>query len=259
MTDERPTVLLTRSAEENERLASIFGEKGLSTVSVPGIVIADPAGWVAVDAAIADLAGFDGVLFTSKNAVGKLLGRMGSAHPGAREVLDTRLIAAVGEKTEEALLEAGVRVDIVPEVGSAENLLASLDDIDLAGKRFLFPKSSIARDVLPTELRNRGAHVEEVVVYRTVPPEAAALESVRNSLVDGTIGCVAFFSPSAVRNIVQLLGVRCLESPVIAVIGPTTAAAAGTMGIRVDLTSSAATAEALADAIARTLASGAQT
>ena len=168
-------------------------------------------------------------------------------------MLDGKLIAAVGEKTEEALKAEGIRVDLVPEIGSAENLMTSLDGMEVAGRRFLFPKSSIARDVLPTELRDRGAEVEEIVVYRTISPEATALNAVRDALVAGTIDCVAFFSPSAARNVVQMLGRQCFGETIVAVIGPTTGAAAKSMGVSVDIVSPETNAEAFVRAIAGVL------
>ena len=46
---------------------------------------------------------------------------------------------------------------------------------DSTGKRILLPRAAVARDVLPAELRRRGAQVDVVEAYRTViPPEAAA-------------------------------------------------------------------------------------
>jgi uroporphyrinogen-III synthase len=118
------------------------------------------------------------------------------------------------------------------------------------GKTFLFPKSSIARDILPTELRHRGARVEEIVVYRTVPPEGGALDIVRTGLTDGSIQAVAFFSPSAVRNILQMLGSRCLTNTVLAAIGPTTASAVESIGLETHITSPTADAARFAEAIA---------
>lgn len=245
-----PTVLLTRSAEDNTLIAPVFHAAGLATVLLPAIVIAEPEDWTPVDDAIADLASFDGVFFTSRNAVRMFLRRLDEKLPDGRSAIRSLMVAAVGAKTEEALEDEDVRVDVVPEIGAAENLLASLDEMDLTGKRYLFPKSSIARDVLPTELRDRGAQVDEIVVYRTVPPDAGNLDAIRNGLVEGSIQCAAFFSPSAVRNVVQLLGSLCMQETVIAAIGMTTAGAARAMGLTVGIVAEAPDSDGLAAAIA---------
>ena len=46
---------------------------------------------------------------------------------------------------------------------------------ELNGQRILLPRAAVARDLVPTELARRGAHVDVVETYRTVqPPDAAA-------------------------------------------------------------------------------------
>jgi len=247
------TVLLTRSAEENLSAAPLFESVGLTTLSLPGIVIAEPDDWSDTDAAIGSLGSYDGVFFTSRNAVRAFLTRLHECRSDGTSLLQDLLIAAVGQKTEEELEAEHVRVDIVPEIGGAENLLASLDALDVAGKHFLFPKSSIARDILPAELRQRGAEIDEVIVYKTIPPDGGSLDTIRNSLVEGSIRCIAFFSPSGVRNITQMLGSRCMEDTFLAAIGPTTAAALQAGGLSVDLISPAPKTEEFARAIAASL------
>ena len=44
---------------------------------------------------------------------------------------------------------------------------------DLEGKRVLLPRAAVARDVLPHELRARGACVDVVEAYRAIVPESA--------------------------------------------------------------------------------------
>ncbi|MGN6483721.1 MAG: uroporphyrinogen-III synthase, partial [Thermomicrobiales bacterium] len=74
-----------------------------------------------LDAAVAALSagGFDWVMLTSANAVPVLAERVRRGSVPAR-------LAAVGARTADALSNAGIAVDLVPEQGSAEGLLASL-------------------------------------------------------------------------------------------------------------------------------------
>src|SRR5690606_29172858 len=91
-----------------------------------------------------------------------------------------------------------------------------------------------ARDVLPAGLRAAGAHVDEVLVYRTLPAEVdeAAL---RDALVRGALDALTFTSGSAVRRFAA-----CLDGPAhaaarrlpIAAIGENTAAALRAAGLR---------------------------
>lgn len=250
MSGARPTVLLTRSQEENERTAPLFEAAGLNVWSMPGVAIIAPSDWTPVDDAIDRLHEYDGILFTSGNAVTRLIERLRSHRPDGMQAMARLTIAAIGERTADAVEAAGLTVSVVPDIATAEDLSSAIDDSMLRGKRYLFPCSSIARTVLPDALRAAGASVEEVIVYRTVSPVATELDAVRDRLVDGSIRVVAFFSPSAVRNVVQLLGLKCLVTARIAVIGPTTAAAARQTGLEPTVQPVEHTAEALAAAVA---------
>ncbi|MGH2568833.1 MAG: uroporphyrinogen-III synthase, partial [Bacteroidota bacterium] len=87
-------------------------------------------------------------------------------------------------------------------------------------------------------------------VYNTVSPRQQDLDIVRNALLNRQIDVVTFFSPSAVRNFLQIMGTKSLEQTLIAVIGPSTASAAESLGIPVDIVAKQATAESLVETIA---------
>lgn len=244
---EGKTILVTRPTSADDEFTALLREAGAHVVHVPMVEIVEPESWEACDRALSHLEEYDGILFTSKNAVLKFLARVKTVVPDGERILNARAIFAVGEKTEEALEEAGIRVTAAPEIFSAQDLAETLSREQIAGRRFLFPKSDIARDVLPNALRTLGASVDEVVVYRTVAPHQADLDTVRNALAEGTVDAVTFFSPSSVRNFVQLLGHRCLQHVPVAVLGPTTEAAARNLGVTVSLRAFAATGAALVE------------
>src|ERR1039458_10591478 len=56
----------------------------------------------------------------------------------------------------------------------AEGMLEAFADHDLVEKRILLPRAAVARDLVPAELARRGARVDVVEAYRTVPPEQLA-------------------------------------------------------------------------------------
>ena len=99
-----------------------------------------------------------------------------------------------------------------------------------------------------------GAHVADVIAYRTIAPEApdhAVLEHIRVGEVD----VIIFASPSAFHNLAGFLGashlVKLAESVQFAAIGPTTARAMRESGVRVHIEAEEASAAGLADAIAK--------
>ncbi|GJQ22107.1 MAG: hypothetical protein HBSIN02_24620 [Bacteroidia bacterium] len=242
------TILLTRTRESNESDANLVRRFGATPVSFPAIRLTEPSSWEACDAAIIRLRSYDAVVFTSANAVRAFLARIGVVHPDAQQVLAHRRLYAVGRKTAAALSGNGMAVTLALESGTATDLADAIGSVE--GQSILFPKSEIARDVLPSILRSRNAMVDEIVVYTTVPPPPGELETVRAGLHGGGIDAVLFFSPSAVRNAVQLLGTAAMRKPVAAVIGPTTAEAAREAGLRADVVAPQPTAEALLDSLA---------
>lgn len=243
------SVLVTRAADASEEVISLLESRGARAVILPAISIVDPDSWTDADRAIARLDEYDGVFFTSKNAVERFLRRVQEFFGNDRSRMGQLEIYAVGEKTEEALEQAGVRVTLTPDVFSADALAESMADREVEGKRFLFPRSNIGKDVIPTFLREMGAEVDEVTVYKNVPPQQQDLDAVRNALLYGEIDVVTFFSPSAVRNFLQMMGSKSLERAHLAVIGPSTQSAAQSLGLSVDIIAKEATAESLVETI----------
>ena len=121
--------------------------------------------------------------------------------------------------------------------------------------RVLIPRAEVARELLPDELRARGAQVDVVSVYRTIVPSGDG-GGWRQQLVDREIHVVTFTSSSTVCNFVEMLGgvdvVRgLLQSVAIACIGPITAKTVAEYGLTVSIVSGENTVPALADAIAQ--------
>jgi len=119
--------------------------------------------------------------------------------------------------------------------------------------RFLIPRAAEAREVLPAGLRERGAQVEVVAVYRTVPVADQA-GAVLDLLRAGQIDAVTFTSSSTVVNFVEMLPgqdlAALLKDVTIACIGPITAETAARYGLAAHIMPAAFTIPALAEAVA---------
>lgn len=249
MTLSGKTILITRSKNASAEFHSMLESRGASILCLPTIEIADPDSWDECDATIWKIAEYDSVCFTSTNAVKKFIQRIRLTHPHALNTLAARNLYAAGEKTKVTLEANGFSVQPILRNYSAENLAHSFYGQNITGKHFLFPKSNIARDVIPKELRSLGAIVDEIVTYKTVVPEPENLEHIHTFLKNGTINVVTFFSPSSVRNFMEMIGVEALQRILVAVIGPTTAAAAKEAGLQVDILADQQTAESLVHGI----------
>jgi uroporphyrinogen III methyltransferase/synthase len=243
------TILVTRSKNASAEIRGLLESHGAAVICLPTIEIGEPESWKECDASIWKLAEYDSVCFTSKNAVDKFIQRVRLIRPQALNTLATRNLYAVGEKTKSIVEANGYSVQPVPQQHSAEHLAHSFYGQNLSGRHFLFPKSNIAHDGLPKELRSLGASVDEIVTYSTRIPEPDNLEQVRVLLKNGTIDIITFFSPSSICNFVEMFDVEILTGTFIAVIGPTTAAAVNDVGLSVGIIAQQQTAESLVEGI----------
>jgi uroporphyrinogen III methyltransferase/synthase len=125
---------------------------------------------------------------------------------------------------------------------------------DLNGKKVLLPRAAEARPVLPVELRQMGAVVDEVTTYLTEKVSENAdllIEQLTNKRVD----LITFTSSSTVRNFKALLTADnfkdLLDGVVVASIGPITTGTAEELGFEVQITSPIYTIAGLCDAIVK--------
>jgi uroporphyrinogen III methyltransferase/synthase len=153
------TIAVTRARAQASELAARLRALGAEAVETPAIRI-EPVG---VD--LPDLARYDLVCLTSPNGVWRFFEELEARHLDARALAGVR-VAAIGPGTARALREHGVRADVVPERFVAEGLVEALAGLEV--RRALIARAAAARDVLPDALRERGAEVDVLPLYRTV-------------------------------------------------------------------------------------------
>ncbi|MEJ7823928.1 MAG: uroporphyrinogen-III C-methyltransferase [Solirubrobacteraceae bacterium] len=209
------SVAVTRARAQASPLAARFRALGASVVEVPAIRI-EP-----IDATLPDLAAFDLLCVTSPNGARRLLQCCRDAR-----ALHGPAIAAIGPGTADALRERGVVADIVPERAVAESLVDAL--ADRPARRVLIARAEQAREVLPDALRDRGADVEILALYRTVA------EPLDERARAGALGAdyLTFTSASAVRFFCEAAGPGAWGAdPQIVSIGPITSEALRERGL----------------------------
>ena len=247
-------VVVTRAKAQAAEMVARLESLGAEAVEVPTIAIAPPEDPGPFRAACDRIGTFDWVVFTSVNAVDRVVERLQAGAGDGRGIEAARL-CAVGAATAEALAGHGLRVDLVPGEYRAEGVLRALRERGgLAGARVLLPRGDLARDLLPTELRKAGADVTAVTAYRTVPADLdRGGPDIRRLLREGGIDVVTFTSGSSVRNFARALGgeqaADLLRRVEVACIGPVTAEAAAKLDIATTIMPSESTVPALLDAI----------
>ena len=238
-------VLVTRTRSQASALAAGLRQLGAEPIEVPVIEVVDPAdGGDALRTAARRLGTYDWVAVTSPNGAGRLLAAIADTGGDARAFGAAR-VAAIGPGTAAALAARGIVADLVPERYVAESLLDALTAARPEGGRLLLARAAVARDVLPDGLRAAGWEVDVVEAYRTVP--AAIDGEPRDAAAAADV--VTFTSSSTVERFVEALG-RDAVPPVVACIGPITAATARRLGLTVDVEAAEHTIDGLLAALA---------
>jgi uroporphyrinogen III methyltransferase/synthase len=212
---ERPLtgvrVVVTRARDRASGLSRVLREEGARVIEAPVIRTR------AIDGPALDPSGYDLIALTSPNAVAGLFARLAAGGRDARALAGIR-IAAIGPGTSEAAAARGVMADIAPATSTAEGLVEALEDVEV--RRALIPRALVAREVLPDALRARGAEVEILPVYETLP-EPLSERAVREAL---NADYVTFTSSSTVRNFLAAAGAGFSAHTRLISIGPATTA-----------------------------------
>ncbi|QFY44691.1 uroporphyrinogen-III synthase [Candidatus Methylospira mobilis] len=162
----RLTVLVTRPPGQADELCYMLEAAGVRAVHLPLMEI-DACG---LDAGVLERSAqdksYDWLIFISANAVQYGAGMVALlAGHGSNPAC-----AAIGKATAHKLDSMGIAVDLLPEEpAGSEMLLACAQFENAAGLKCLIIRGEGGRELLADELRNRGATVDYLEVYRRVP------------------------------------------------------------------------------------------
>jgi len=240
-------VAVTRPPEQAERLIEGLGRLGADALACATIRIGDPSDPDQLARAVANLDRYDWIVFTSANGVRRFWSVLGQVMDEPRLPVHAR-VAAIGPATADELVSLGVRPEVVPEEYVAEAVADALIALDeIGGCSVLLPRAAGARKVLPERLAAAGAVVDEVVAYEATP-DLEGIAVLRGAIDQGDVDMVTFTAASTVRHFVEHAG-SDLGKARVAVIGPITAAAARSVGVRVDVEAEEYTVDGLLRAI----------
>jgi uroporphyrinogen III methyltransferase/synthase len=246
-------VLVTRPRHQAGDLVRRLEALGAVVLVQPAVEIREPADWGPVDRALAQLATYDWVVFTSANGVHAFLGRL--LHTGRDlRALGRAQLAAIGPKTADALRHYHLTPDLVPARFQSEDLAAELKGRIRPGQRLLLARADRGRELLRHELASL-ADVEQVAVYSQV--DAVDADSrVLDSLRRGEIDYVTLTSSNIARALIEQLDDTCRarlhsgETKLVS-ISPVTSADVRQLGFAVAAEATQATTEELIEAVVR--------
>jgi uroporphyrinogen III methyltransferase/synthase len=261
------TVLVPRARDQAGGFSGLLRARGAVALEVPTIEIHPVASTAELDRAVVDLAAgrFDWVVLTSVNGVAALRGRvealghdpatlrLARSGPAGADRLPPRVgVAVVGPATEAALSGWGVAPDLVAEPATTEALgrafPARSSGTAPGPGVVLLARADLANPELGRALRAKGWRTAEVVAYHTVPVRALD-PAARRRLDGGGVDWVAFTAASTVEGFLRGYGGPPPPGVQVAAIGPVTAEAARSAGMRVAATAAEHTIPGLVAAI----------
>ena len=220
-------VIVTRAKHQSRKLGEALSDRGAQPVYLPTIDIEPIVPNSRLRSAIDRISDYNGIIFTSVNAVSIFFAHLKGSGKDVRSLSDATIFA-IGNATASHLALFGINADLVPKEFTSEGIVALLDSFGVDGKSFLIPRAEDARDVIIDRIRQGGGTCSVIPVYRTTTP--ATIQPFPR-------GCdiVTFTSSSTVTNFLSLYGKEILNDLIIASIGPITTETLKKQGIVVDM------------------------
>lgn len=178
-------VAVTRPLDQSGELVMLLERQGAEVLVTPAIQIRPLPVKILLKSH-----SYDGIIFLSANAVLTFTKGLTKKH-GVKKCP----AICIGSHTHQIAKEHHWRVMKTPDQFSSAGLLRLLGRVK--GKRFLVPRTQKAPPGLVANIRKRGATIEEVVTYETLP--LALSPAMRRALLEG-VDAITFTSASTVRN-----------------------------------------------------------
>jgi len=226
------TVAITRTRAQAGGLVAELRALGADAFGMPMIRIEPAPNKREFYETVAYSHGYDWIIFTSPNGVDAFFGAFFEIYKDARDLGAAR-IAAIGPATASAVRAYRLQVDVQPEKFVAEEIIKALEkETCVENLKILLPRAEGAREVLADELTRRGAIVDDIPAYRTVPADAED-PGIRRFRDEGA-DIVTFTSSSTAENF-HALNFPVRPGIVHASIGPVTSKTMKSLGMAVDV------------------------
>src|SRR6266850_6917092 len=231
-------IVVTRTRDQASQLSRQLIELGADVMEIPTIKIAPPDDHQALVDALVGIGSYDWLVFTSPNGVTAFFDYFFKTYQDIRDLGALR-IAAVGPGTAAKLVELHLKVDLMPDeyvTRKIASAFASFESIE--NLKVLLARAQVANRELPTALEERGAIVDDIACYKTVPEtEDRNGTAARLSAVGAD--WITFTSSSTVENFHARFDLPKLTKQFpnlkLASIGPETTKALSTLALKPQL------------------------
>ena len=226
-------IVVTRTRKQASALSEQLRALGADILELPTIRIEPPTDLREFAELVQDAHAYDWIVFTSANAVEAFFEMFFKLYDDAREIGAAR-IAAIGPATAQRVRDFRLHVDLQPEEFVAESVVREFQKQGgVENLRILLARAEKARDVLPKQLSDLGAIVDQGIAYRTVP-ETRDTTGARRRLLEEGADLITFTSSSTVENFLAL-GLPWPKGMQVASIGPITSKTARDHGLKIDI------------------------
>ena len=200
-------VLVTRPVHQAGNLCSLIEEQGGVAIKFPTLAIVAMDDCAEIQDTLARLDSYQWLVFISANAV-----TMHGNHSDSDKIkkFKSARIAAIGNATARALVNAGWSVDLIADSSfNSEALLAMPELQQIMGQRFLIIRGQGGREELATVLQNRGAIVDYLDLYKRIIPESDCSQ-VKSLLEQDKLDVITITSGEALQNLLVMLE-KCFQ------------------------------------------------
>ena len=228
-------IVVTRTREQASQLSRQLLELGAEVVEIPTIKILPPSSQEGILEALSGLNAYDWLVFTSPNGVTAFFDFFFKKFQDMRDIGGVR-IAAVGPATAAKLRELHLQVDLMPDEYLATKIAEALAQYEsMENLRVLLLRAEVATPDLPKLFEAKGAIVDDIACYRTVP-ETEDVDGAAARLREEGADWISFTSSSTVESFHARFNLPALmkQFPQIktASIGPETTKALAGLGIQ---------------------------
>lgn len=242
--DVLPTyIIVTRPSAKDDTFINQLKKHAIPFVLAPSITITDNASDPEVTKVLNNVESFDWVVFTSSNGVRYFAEAIKRIN---KKIVQKTTFAAVGSETAKEAEKENLPISFVPSRFTTEDLARELPDV--RGKQILLPRSSIANPELQKHLKNRGAIVVNIPMYKTTyaTEEQTKIEEL---VQNNQIRCITFTSPSTVKGFIATMQTTKIKEKIFSIpvlsIGSVTTKAAKQYGFQTIITSDIFTTEGM--------------
>ncbi len=144
------------------------------------------------------LSDYDYLIVTSRNAFDIFLSNLKVLNIDIRSLPK---IIVTGRKTEQEFRKIGIYPDVIPKVFSSDGIIDELSNIDITGKRFLLPMSSLTKGNISKYILSQKGIVHSFVLYKNKAKPINS--SIAKDIKDFSPNFIIFTSSSSVNYFVE--------------------------------------------------------